>query len=147
MNKQKSITAAKILIAVFLVVLVLMLAAAPMVTRWYVQLRGVSAGVQTTILLCWYLCTVPAALALWRLWRILSRIGEGEPFDRRNVRDMITVSWCALACTVICGAGVFGYAPFILVVMAMLFLFIIVRVTAACFRAAADLAEENSLTI
>ena len=147
MKNIKSITAAQILVAGFMAVLLIMLGAAPMVARWYVGLRGMPDGVFTTILICWYLCTVPAAVALWKLWRVLRRIGGGEPFDRRNIRDVCGVSWCALACAAICAVGAFGYAPFILVAAAMLFLFVIVRVTAACFRAAADLAEENSLTI
>ena len=147
MNSQKSIQAAKILIAGFMAVLLIMLGAAPAVSRWYVALRGMPAGINTTILICWYLCTPPAALALWKLWRILGRIGEGAPFDRGNVRDIAWVSRCALACALICGFGALGYAPFILVAVAMLFLFVVIRVTAACFRAAAELAEENSLTI
>ena len=147
MKRQNTITAGRILIAGFMAVLLIMLGAAPAVARWYVGLRGMPAGGLATILICWYLCCVPAALALWQLWRILGRIGGGKPFDRANVRDISTVGWCALACTVICTGGAFGYAPFVLVAVAMLFLFVIVRVTGACFRAAADLAEENSLTI
>lgn len=147
MKGTKTVLAAKILTAGFLAVLLVMLGAAPMVSRWYVALRGMPAEIYSTILLCWYLCTVPAALALWRLWRLLSRIGAGDPFDRRNARDLGQVSWCALVCAVICAAGALRYAPFLLVAVAMLFLFVIVQVVAACFRAAAALAEENSLTI
>ena len=44
------------------------------------------------------------------------------------------------------GGGV-RYAPLFLVTAAMLFLFFVLQIVAACFRAAADLAEENRLTI
>lgn len=147
MKEKKSIYVAKLLVVVFGAVILVMAGAAPMVARWYVSLRGMREGTFVTILACWYLCSVPAALALFCLWRLLNRIGKGEPFARENVRDITHVSWCALACTVICAGSAVFYSPFLLVAVAMLFLFAIVQVVAACFRAAVMLAEENSLTI
>ena len=147
MKEKKSVMVASGLIVLFGAVLLVMLPAAPAVCRWYVGLRGVSREIFRTILICWYLCTLPAALALWKLWKLLRRIGAGQPFDPANIRAIADVGWCALACALICAVGMVVYPPFLLVSVAMFFLFAIVRVVAACFRMAAALAEENSLTI
>ena len=145
--KPGAVLAARILTAVFFLVLLVMAVAAPAVTRWYAGLRHMPPGLETVILVCWYLCSIPAALALWRLWCLLGRIGRGQMFCQENAREISRVSWCALACAVICAVGTLYYAPFLLVTAAMLFLFCIVQVVALCFRSAAALAEENSLTI
>ena len=147
MKENKSIYVARAMILIFAAALLIMLGAAPVVVRWYVGLRGMRPQTLVVILVCWYACSVPAAIALWRLWVLLRRIGSGEPFVDRNIRDIRHVSDCAQACAVICGGGAVGYAPFLVVSAAMLFLFAIVQVVAACFRAAMELADENSLTI
>ena len=57
------------------------------------------------------------------------------------------MGWCALICALVCAGGGVRYAPLFLVTAAMLFLFFVLQIVAACFRVAADLAEENRLTI
>ncbi len=147
MKQERSALAAQIFILIFAAVLLVMAGLAPSVARWYVALRPMQPGVYTALLVSWYGCTAPAALALWQLWRLLAAIRAGAPFCSANCARIRRVGWCALICALICAGGGVRYAPLFLVTAAMLFLFFVLQIVAACFRAAADLAEENRLTI
>ena len=69
MKQERSALAAQIFILIFAAVLLGMAGLAPSVARWYVALRPMQPGVYTALLVSWYGCTAPAALALWDLWR------------------------------------------------------------------------------
>ena len=77
----------------------------------------------------------------------MRNIRRDRLFGRQNTRLLSLVSWCCLAVAAICFAAAFWYMPLALISAAMLFIFLIVRVVCACFVAAAEIKEENRLTI
>ena len=147
MSNNRSVTAARVSTVAMLVCLIVLGVLAPGLAKWYVAFRAMPQKLETVLLICWYTCTVPAAVALLSLLRLLGKIAAGTIFCVPNARRISRVSWCALVCAVICAVGGVFYAPFFLVTAAMLFLFFIVQVVAACFYSAVRMAEENALTV
>lgn len=131
----------------FLATLVVMLFFAPSVASWYVGYRAMPQILGDVILCTFYICAVPAAGALLMVFKILQNIRQGQLFCHLNVRLMTAISWCCIAVAAVTAASAVWYLPFCFVTVAMLFIFLIVRVVRACFLSAIELKEENSLTI
>lgn len=145
--KARSVLFSQIGCALWLIVLAALCVAVPFIASWYQRYRALSDGVTRAIIVAFYLCCLPAALALAALLRVLRNIRGDRLFGRQNTRLLYLVSWCCLAVAAICFAAAFWYMPLALISAAMLFIFLIVRVVCACFVAAAEIKEENRLTI
>lgn len=117
------------------------------VAEWYVSWRGINPLLKTMIPVAYYLCTVPALVALICLGRLLHNIKKAYIFQNENSRLMGIVSICCIAVAIITAIATYWYLPFIFVTAAMLFIFLIVRIIRGCFIAAIGLREENDLTI
>ncbi len=145
--KKGSVIFCTVFVCLFLALLVVLLFLAPQLVDAYDNFRALAEGVGDVILIAFYLCAVPAAAALLCLLGLLRTIRQEEPFAKRSAVLMSAVSWCCVAVALITGGAGFRYFPFFFVAVAMVFLFLIVRVVRMCFVAAAALKEENSLTI
>lgn len=145
--KKKSIPATKVCVLLFILVLIVSLALMPSLTQRYVDYRGMSKTVYKAILVTFYACAAPALIALLSMLVLLVHIQRGERFSRSNTFLLSVISWC---CICVVGASLTGavwYAPLLFVSVAMMFIFLLVRVVRGCFLAALELKEENSLTI
>ena len=136
-----------IFVCLFLALLLVLLFLAPPLVEAYSSFRALSEGVPDAILIAFYLCAVPAAAALLCLLALLRTIRREEPFAKRSATLMSVVSWCCVAVSLITAGAGFRYFPLFFIAVAMVFIFLIVRVVRMCFVAAAALKEENSLTI
>ena len=145
--KKQSVLLTVIFVLVFALALTVLLFTAPWLVDWFAEFRGLSALVQHCILYCFYLCAVPAAIALYGLWRLLCNIRAEQIFVSQNSRLLGMISWCCIAVACLTLAACYHYLPFALVSVAMLFIFLIVRVVRGCMLAGTVLREENSLTI
>ncbi len=145
--KKSALLGSMVCIFVFLFALLGLLCFAPWLCRWYVGLRGMPANVYTALLITFYACAAPALVALLSLLALVRNIGRAAPFSRRNSALLALVSYCCLLVAAISCVGALRYLPLLLVTVAMVFLFLIVRVVRGCFAAALRLQEENSLTI
>lgn len=145
--KKQSIGVAVGFVGFFALALSVLLVTAPMLVDWFAEFRGLSQLVSRCILYTFYLCALPAGLALYCLWRLLWNIRKEQIFDHLNNRLLGILSWCCAAVTCLTLAACYHYLPFGLVAVAMLFIFLIVRVVRSCMLAGTILREENSLTI
>ena len=145
--KARSVTVSMIFVVIFSVALGVLLIFAPQLARWYGLFRGLPNVVARCILATFYFCSVPAAVSLFCLWRLLGNIGKGEIFIQKNCKLLAVISWCCIEVSLMCLAACYHYLPFGLVAVAMLFIFLIVRVVCSCMMLGTDLKEENSLTI
>ena len=145
--KKHSVILSTVFVFVFAAVLLALVIMAPLLAELYSELRGLSDTVRVSILTAFYLCAVPGFGALFSLWRLLEHIRKEQVFIRENCRHLGIVSWCCLAVSVITMAASFFYLPMILISVAMLFIFFILRVVRNCMIAGTELKEENSLTI
>ena len=144
---MKSVTVLKIAVIFCTVLLIALAAGAPWLTAWYGEYRHMTEKVVTAITVTFYLCFVPAFIALEAMFFLLRNIGKKHPFDRRNTVYLKVISWCCLAVFLICGVSGYWYKPLFFVSASMLFLFMTVRVVCTCFSAASKLQEENDLTV
>lgn len=90
---------------------------------------------------------VPAAAALYGLWRLLRNISEGEVFIPENVSILRLLSWCCIAAGLVCLFSALYYMPFLIVSAAAAFVGLILRVVKNVFAEAVRLKDENDYTI
>ena len=117
--------------------------------------REVSGGVLTVFL---WLCGACTAIILWQARRVLNTILAGNPFQRSNAGNLRRAAVC---CLVISAAAlarlIWGFAYYrslqplftynALFVPLFAMGFLLCMVMSALFRQAAELKEENDLTI
>ena len=140
----------KILKAVVVICVVLAVAlavASPRLVAMYAEFKGRTRPAQTAVLISYILSTFPALVALFSMLRILKNIGEKRPFDSSSLTYLNVISWCCVAIAAVCAVGGYWFLSLYAVSAAMMFLFLVVRVVSACFKAAAELQAENDLTI
>ena len=117
------------------------------IARAYVNFRNISPLLITIIPIFYYICAVPALIALVCLGKLLHNIKKAHIFENENSLLMGIVSICCVVVAVATAIATYWYLPFIFVTAAMLFIFLIVRIIRGCFIAAIGLREENDLTI
>ena len=71
-----------------------------------------------TLLVCLYVCSVPAYVALHDLYCLLRNLEQDLVFDRRNVTLMHRVSLCCWFVAAVCLLGSFVWVSLIVVAMA-----------------------------
>lgn len=145
--KLKSVAVLKAAVIICAILAVGVAVAAPWIIKWYVGFRQIAPEGGTAILVCYYICMVPALIALYCMLRLLIHIQQKRPFARAAMTYLTVISWCCLAVALVCLGGAFRYPPLAFVSAAMAFLFLTVRVVNICFRAGAMLQEENDLTV
>lgn len=145
--KARSVTVSMVFVILFAIALGALMIFAPALTRWYSRFRALSDVVSRCIVAAFYTCSVPAGVSLYCLWRLLGNIGKGEIFVKENSQLLTVISWCCMEVSLVCFAACYHYLPFGLVAVAMLFIFLIVRVVCSCMRLGTELKDENSLTI
>ncbi len=145
-NDSKSIILSRISVVIFMLLLVAVDVTAPWLipmTFSYVVKPGWAGWFFVTL----YAGTVPAALLLISLYRLLRRIERGEVFIRKNVDSLRFISWCCFAGAVISAVSVIYYIPWVMVTIAAAFMALIVRVVKNVFARAAALQDDVDHTI
>ncbi len=145
--KKGSVILTGIFVILCMLSVILLGVFAPCLSRWYVEWRGISPILVTVIPVTYYVCALPALVALACLGMLLRNILREHIFHAVNSRLMNVVALCCIVVAVACGVATYWYLPFVFVAAAMLFIFLIVRVVRGCFNAAITLREENDLTI
>ena len=121
---------------------------APWLFRLLIRLRVQDlAGKFELFLVSTYTAAVPAAAALYGLWRLLRNISEGEVFIPENVSILRLLSWCCIAAGLVCLFSALYYMPFLIVSAAAAFVGLILRVVKNVFAEAVRLKDENDYTI
>lgn len=119
----------------------------PSILEWYREFRWLSDGEKIVVMVCFYLCAVVIAVALWNVDRLLTAILAGEVFIRKNVRRIRIITVCCGIVGLICIPATIAYMPLIFLAVIMGFLCLMVSVVAGVMDAAVSIREENDLTI
>ena len=147
-NDKKSISLSKWCILLFMSGLIGVAVSAPWLTRWFLgfsraSLQGAEPFFLTTI----YIGSIPAAILLYNLYRLLRRIEVDQLFILENVEALRRISWsCFIGAGIGLGSG-FYYFPWIFVAIAAAFMGLIVRVVKNVVAKAIDLQNEVDYTI
>ena len=128
-------------------VLAAFVALLPILLRWYAGFRPLTDSARYAILLAFYPCAVAAALALFRMDRLLGSILQGQIFTLHNVRHIRAIRWCCAAISLVCLPATFFYMPLGFMVVIMAFLSLVITVLVRVMTAAVEIREENDLTI
>ena len=145
--KKSSVVLSTVFTVLFLVALLGLVIFLPRLLKvfgpfFYLLSQNVDA-----ILWAFYFCVPFVAAALVCLLVLLRYVRTDQPFSQKTGDLMSVISWCCIAVAGITLISSFWYFPLALVTVAMLFIFLIVRVVRMCFLAATELKEENRLTI
>lgn len=132
------------LVALIFAVLLLLL---PLVKDWSYQFQLLTEEVALGIMIAFYCCAVPVAIALWGMDRLLRNILNNTVFTRDNVSLIRRIQWCCGGVSLICLPAAFIYLPLLFMVVIMAFLCLVVNVVAQVMAAAVSIREENDLTI
>ena len=147
-NGKKSICLTKLCVLVFTAMLIGTDLSAP----WLVQRlldfsRADLVGKEVYFLLTIYSGSVPAAILLFCLFRLLHRIELEQVFIAINVKYLRRISWSCFAGAIICFASMPYYFPWVFVAVAAAFMGLIVRVVKNVIAQAVELKDESELTI
>mgnify|MGYP002678029686 CR=1 FL=1 len=150
-NKDKSVKLSKFCVCLFMLILAGVCIGAPWLFRLLIRLRVQDlAGKFELFLVSTYTAAVPAAAALYGLWRLLRNISEGEVFIPENVSILRLLSWCCIAAGLVCLFSALYYMPFLIVSAAAAFVGLILRVVKNVFaeavRLKGELAERVGIT-
>ena len=145
--KNRSVTISAVFVVTFAALLVALQFAAPYCVRLYINWRDMPQLIGRCILFSFYLCSVPAGIALYGLWILLRNIRKEQIFIAQNSRMLRMIFWCSVAVSSITFLACYHYLPFGLIFTAFLFMALIVRVVQNCFEAGTVLKDENNLTI
>ncbi|MBQ1988948.1 MAG: DUF2975 domain-containing protein [Clostridia bacterium] len=112
---NKSLKAAIILTYIFMAILVVLVIALPMLVTWYVEIRGKSASLPTTMMVTCYPCAPFTGISLFCLKKPLKNAINDELFSLSSIRCLkyIAVS-CAVITVITLIAGRY-YLPFYIV--------------------------------
>ena len=134
---RKSISLSKFCVLVFAVMLIGTVLSAPWLIRWF---RPDLAGKKALFLSTIYSGSIPAAILLYCLYRLLRHIELEQVFITTNVEYLRRISWCCFAGSVICFASIPYYFPWCFVGRFM-------GLTSAIYSQAVELKNESELTI
>ena len=113
-NDTKSILLSRISVLLFMFLLVATDVSAP----WLIPLTFsgvVKPGWDFWFYVTLYTGTIPAALLLITLYRLLRRIEKGEVFVQKNVDGLRFISWCCFAGALVSVVSVIYYVPWVMV--------------------------------
>ena len=128
--------------------MIILLVCFPVLTEQYHrQYRALSTAERTAILSAFYVSSVAVMLALWHMDRLLCNILKAVLFTLENVHHIRVVRWCCLAVCLISLCAAFGFPSLLFLAIIMGFLCLVITVVGQVMKAAAELREENDLTI
>lgn len=147
-NRDKSLLFSKLCVCLFGCVLIGACISAPWLVRLFTEQRAVGlVEKQALFLISIYTAAIPAAAALWDLWRLLWNLGCSQVFTQKNVTILRRLSWYCIGVGLICLVSCVYYLPFLLVSAAAAFMGLILRVVKNVFAEAIALKNENDYTI
>ncbi|MGE5678423.1 MAG: DUF2975 domain-containing protein [Pseudomonadota bacterium] len=145
---KKSISLSKFCVLAFEVLLVGTVASAPWLVRWLLDFsRADLAGKEIFFLSTIYSGSIPAAVLLFCLYRLLHHIELDKVFIHANVEYLRRIAWSSFGGAIICFASTTYYLPWIFVAVAAAFMGLIVRVVKNVIEQAVELKNESELTI
>ena len=144
-NDRKSLIFSKVCVLLFLLTLVVCAILAP--GEYGTMLPLLFEGRKALFLTTIYLGCIPAVVLLVLLFAILSRLGSGQVFVRKNVQCLRYISWCCFSGAIISAVSMLYWIPWGAVSVAAAFMGLIVRVIKNIIAKAVSLQDEADFTI
>ncbi len=100
-----------------------------------------------SLLICLYLCSVPAYILLVSLYKLLNNMEKDHVFVQENVVLLRRVSWCCVAAALVCLLFISTWLSLVVISLAAAFMALIVRVIKNVFVRAINMKAELDYTI
>lgn len=151
-NSNKSITLSLIVCFVIILLLIFGAVSLPFLLKVYFSRFPNPADHSVmfmfkSVLICFYVCLIPAFIALFSLIRMLFAIKREEIFTDANIIRLRILSYSCFAVAIITALGGIFYVPLMIITVAAGFMGVIIRVIKNVMCSAKILREENELTI
>jgi hypothetical protein len=148
-NKDKSVVLSQVCIVVFAILLAAADIGAYWLVSWFMGVSRALGGLRDGYLLLAtvYSCSVFAWILLMNLWKLLTNIQRGMPFEMTSVKYLRISSWCCAGVCAICLLGTLYFIPLILVSVASGFMALIVRIIKNVFEQAIAMKTELDYTV
>ena len=147
-NNQRSVLLSQFCVLLFSVVLLAVIVFTPSLVRWLIafsraELQGRELYFFSTI----YIGSIPAALLLYSLFRLLKQIASRQMFLAENVGHLRCISWCCYAGAVVCFISALYYFPWLVIAVPAGFMGLIVRVVKNVVALGVELQHEADYTV
>lgn len=146
-NPSKSVVLSLICTKLVIALVILFLVAVPELVKSYIGYTGKNPGIQTSLMMTIYACSVPGLTALFCLNNLLKNIKRDAVFIEKNVRYLRIISWCSFAVSIILVLSGFYYIFFLMIAVAAAFFGLILRVVKNVIEQAMIIKNENDFTI
>jgi hypothetical protein len=135
-------------VLLFSAVLLAVLVFTPSLVRWLIvfsraELQGMEIYFFSTI----YIGSMPAALLLYSLFRLLKHISSRQMFLPENVGHLRRISWCCYAGVAVCFISAVYYFPWLVIAVPAGFMGLIVRVVKNVVALGVELQNEADYTV
>lgn len=140
MDKVKTLRIAHIITDVFFVLLIILSISLPFLVTWYVEFKGRSASLFTTILVTCYPCVPFAGASLLFLRKLIKNARKNEIFSANSIRCLKNISACFIIISLITLVAGRFYLPFCIVGITFAFLSLLIFSIKAIFM---NVEQEN----
>jgi len=141
MDKNKSLKTALIITYIFFFILIALAIALPVLVTWYVEFKGRSASLPTTILVTCYPCVPFTGASLIFLKNLIKNAQKNETFSQGSIRCLKNISACFFIIAVITLVAGRYYMPFYIVGATFAFLSLVIFSLKAIFMNVAESGE------
>lgn len=147
-DNHRSLVLSQLSVALFSVLLLVVLVSAPWLVSWLIGFsRAYLQGTERYFLATIYVGSMPAAVLLYSLFRLLQRIAAGQVFLAENVEYLRRISWGCIVGASVSAVSAFYYFPWVLVAISAGFMALIVRVVKNVVAQAVALQDEVNYTV
>lgn len=113
------------------------------ILKWY----GVPEQSMKILLIAFYICCVPAWIAVVSIFRLMKNIEKDSVFSSATVKLIRTLSWCCFFVSAVCFVMGFFDVTLWIFGLGSSFMTLILRVLKNVMQKACELKDENDMTI
>ncbi len=138
MYNNKSLRIAHIITDLFFVILIILAIALPFLVTWYVEYKGRSESLFTTILVTCYPCVPFVGASLLFLRRLIKNARNDQTFSQSSIRCLKDISACFFIIALITLVAGRFYLPFYIVGITFAFLSVLLYAIKAIFMTVSE---------
>jgi len=133
MYNNRTLRIAHIITDLFFALLIILAIALPFLVTWYVEYKGRSESLFTTILVTCYPCVPFVGASLLFLRRLIKNARNGNTFTANSIRCLKNISACFMIIAIITLVAGRFYLPFYIVGITFAFLSLLLYAIKAIF--------------
>lgn len=141
------ITASKIMTATMGAAVAVLATALPKLTRWYFNYTMRTTDILHETLITLYAALIPAVIALFSLWRILTYVKKDSIFTRPALVSLSTLPICCFVETAVFAVLAVNFPFSVTLAVASFFLGLLLTVVRNVIKVGCEVKEENDFTI